>query len=102
VFEARKVCVLSESESRKFEGAGIGYKCSSGLHRHYTRSKADQLVASGEAEFVGVGKNILRYLQAKTWANVHRIMGSDMWSRKTGTGGPGMASQQMIPGGAVL
>jgi hypothetical protein len=87
--------VLGESQARQFEHVGIGYKCSSGLHRHYTRSKADALVAMGEAEWVGIGKNILRYVQAKTWANVHRIV-----SRVPGA--PGEASQQMIPGGAVL
>ena len=66
-----KVCILSENDARSLMYGGIAHKCSSRRHHHYSRSKVDGLVKSGELIWVGKHKRVATYLQARSWMKTY-------------------------------
>ena len=56
-----KVCILNEDDARSLTYGGIAHKCSSRRHHHYSKSKADVLVKSGELVWLGKHKKIATF-----------------------------------------
>jgi hypothetical protein len=65
------ICILNEEEARTLRYSGIGHRCSSRRHHHYTRAKVDGLVKLGELIWVGKHKKAATFLNARTWIKTY-------------------------------
>lgn|SRR5882724_2583422 len=83
-FERRTVCVVDRENAGHLEGQHIR-SCVGCCRTHFTRSKALELVATGAVEWIGKGKNAIRWRDPRTWQK--KMCGA--W------GGPTM---QLVPG----
>lgn len=63
-----KICILNEQDARSLEFGGIAHKCSSRRHHHFSRSKVDAMVKSGELVWVGKHKRVATFRNARKWA----------------------------------
>jgi hypothetical protein len=88
-----KVCVLLEDEARQHVHAGFTAQCSSGRHRHYKRNRAEELVKTGHAQWIGSGKNKIQFLQARTWQKIYT---------RNDAGEVFVANMQLAPGAAAF
>jgi hypothetical protein len=67
-----KVCALLPKEAKQFEHQGVQYRCNSGQHGHYSRSRADELVKAGQAVWIGKHKRRIKFIEALCWAKVYQ------------------------------
>jgi hypothetical protein len=65
------VCILNEEDARSHTSSGIAQKCSSRRHHHYTRTKADALVKTGELVWLGKHKKAATFRNARSWIKVY-------------------------------
>lgn len=63
----KKVCVMSDAESHRFQDVGIGHRCTSISHSHYTRKHVDKLKAEGLVRWVGVHYKIAAWIREQHW-----------------------------------
>jgi hypothetical protein len=66
-----KVCILNESDARSLIYAGIEHKCNSRRHHHYTKSKVEALVKTGELIWLGKHRKLATYRNARSWMKVY-------------------------------
>lgn len=90
--EPLTVCCLYEGEANALEHHGLNVVCGNSRHPHYKRANADRLVASGEAEWVGKHKRVIRWTQGRSIMKVYR---------RTFPTGPGEPTMQLVRGGAI-
>lgn len=88
-FERRSVCVVDGENAGGLEH-GIHMQCVGCCRTHFTRSRATAMVDTGEAEWVGKGRNVLRYCSPMHWRK--KVSAGGGWV------GPTM---QMVRGGAL-
>ena len=65
------VCILNEEDARSFSGTGLAAKCSSRRHHHYTKTKVDALVKTGELVWLGKHKKAATFRNARSWIKVY-------------------------------
>jgi hypothetical protein len=66
-----KVCILNEDDARSFTFGGISHKCSSRRHHHYSRTKVDELVKTGELIWLGKHKKVATFRNARSWRKTY-------------------------------
>jgi hypothetical protein len=66
-----KVCILNENDARSLIYAGIEHKCNSRRHHHYTKSKVEALVSTGELVWLGKHRKLATYRNARSWMKVY-------------------------------
>lgn len=65
----KRVCVMSNAESQRFQDVGIGHRCTATSHRHFTRKHVDVLVQRGEVVWVGIHCKIATWIREQHWEN---------------------------------
>jgi hypothetical protein len=67
-----KICMLLPEEARRLEHYGCEYRCQSSGHKHTSRRHAEELVAAGQALWVGRHKRRIKFADAKCWTKVYQ------------------------------
>jgi tRNA G37 N-methylase TrmD len=70
----KRVCVMSNDESHRFQDVSIGHRCTSTSHSHYTRKHVDVLVQRGEVVWVGDHYKIAAWIREQHWENRDQAM----------------------------
>jgi hypothetical protein len=67
-----RICMLLEDEAREAERTG-DYRqvCRSSRHHHCNRSRGDELVKNGQAQWLGKHKRKLQIVGARTWVKTY-------------------------------
>jgi hypothetical protein len=65
------ICIVDEAEARSLTHAGIGERCRSRRHHHFSRAMVDGLVKSGELIWVGKHKKVATFLNARSWIKTY-------------------------------
>lgn len=63
----KRVCVMSDAESQRFQDVSIGHRCTSISHRHYTRHHVDKLHREGVVRWVGDHFKIAAWIREQHW-----------------------------------
>lgn len=65
----KRICVMSDAESRRFHDVSIGHRCTSTSHRHFTRKHVDRLVKDEVLTWVGGHFKIAAWIREMHWEN---------------------------------
>ena len=87
------VCILSEDDAKSFTSGGIGHKCSSRRHHHYSKSEAEALIEAGDLIWLGKHKKVATFKNPRSWIKTYT---------RNEYGEVITCGMQLVPGGGVF
>lgn len=84
------ICILNEDEARSMTHGGMGHKCRSRRHRHYSKRDVEALVKAGDLVWLGRHKRVATYANARSWVKTYQ---RNEWGEVISCG------MQLVPGG---